>query len=84
MLEIGWAPCSRHEFDKAPVLGAFNALLETQDEAPLKRAPSFCRYNRAGYADCAHSGQRGSVHRATIISLDRPAARLPGVELPNT
>ena len=86
MLELEWVLRSRYEFDKATILGAFNALLETQelefqDEPALERALSFYRHNPADFADCLHAGQCGSAHRAPMITFDGTAARLPGVEL---
>jgi len=57
MLELEWVLRSRYKFDKWTVLGAFNALLETQelefqDEPALERALSFYRRNSADSADC--------------------------------
>jgi predicted nucleic-acid-binding protein len=86
MLELEWVLRSRYEFDKATVLGAFNALLETQelefqDEPALERALSFYRQSSADFADCLHAGQCGSAGRAPMITFDEVAARLPSVEL---
>jgi predicted nucleic-acid-binding protein len=86
MLELEWVLRSRYEFDKATVLGAFNALLETQelqfqDEPALERALSFYRQSSADFADCMHAGQCGSAGRAPMITFDEIAARLHGVEL---
>lgn len=71
MLELEWVLRSRYEFDKATVLGAFNALLETQelefqDEPALERALSFYRQSSADFADCLHaldSAGRRAAHR---------------------
>lgn len=89
MLELEWVLRSRYEFDKATVLGAFNALLETQelefqDEPALERALGFYRQHPADFADCLHAGQCGSAGRAPMITFDGTAARLPGVELLKT
>ena len=86
MLELEWVLRSRYEFDKATVLGAFNALLETQelefqDEPALERALSFYRQSSADFADCMHAGQCGSAGRAPMVTFDEIASRLPGVEL---
>ena len=85
MLELEWVLRSRYEFDKSTVLGAFNALLETQelefqDEPALERALGFYRQNSADFADCLHAGQYGSAGRVPMVTFDRTAARLPGVE----
>jgi predicted nucleic-acid-binding protein len=86
MLELEWVLRSRYEFDKGTVLGAFNALLETQelefqDEPALERALSFYRQSSADFADCMHAGQCGSAGRAPMITFDEIAAPLQGVEL---
>ena len=86
MLELEWVLRSRYEFDKLTVLGAFNALLETQelefqDEPALERALSFYRQSAADFADCLHAGQCGSASRVPMFTFDEIAARLPSVEL---
>jgi predicted nucleic-acid-binding protein len=86
MLELEWVLRSRYEFEKSTVLSAFNALLETrelefQDEPALERALSFYRQNSADFADCLHAGQCGSADRVPMVTFDRTAARIPGVEL---
>lgn len=89
MLELEWVLRSRYDFDKTAVLSAFNALLETrelefQDEPALERALSSYRQNSADFADCLHAGQCGSAGRVPMVTFDRAAARLPGVELLKT
>jgi predicted nucleic-acid-binding protein len=86
MLELEWVLRSRYELDKSTVLGAFNALLETQelefqDEPALERAVSSYRDSSADFADCLHAGQCGSAGRSPMITFDETAARLPNVEL---
>jgi predicted nucleic-acid-binding protein len=86
MLELEWVLRSRYKLDKSTVLGAFNALLETQelefqDEPALERALSLYRQSSADFADCMHAGQCGSAGRAPMITFDDTAARLPNVEL---
>ena len=86
MLELEWVLRSRYKFDKFTVLGAFNALLETQelefqDEPALERALAFYRQNSVDFADCLHAGQCGSAGRVPMITFDEAAARLPSVEL---
>jgi predicted nucleic-acid-binding protein len=86
MLELEWVLRSRYELDKSAVLGAFNALLETQelefqDEPALERALSLYRDGSADFADCLHAGQCGSAGRSPMITFDETAARLPNVEL---
>jgi len=59
-LELEWVLRSRYRLDKADILAAFNALLETQeidvqDEAALERALHHYRNGAAEFADCMHS-----------------------------
>ena len=61
MPELEWVLRSRYRFDKATVLQAFNALLETQElefqtEAALERALHLYRQGAAEFADCLHAG----------------------------
>lgn len=86
MLELEWVLRSRYKFEKSAVLGAFNALLETQeleiqDEPALERALSLYRQSSADFADCMHAGQCGSAGRVPMFTFDDIAARLPNVEL---
>lgn len=89
MLELEWVLRSRYRFDKATVLGAFNALLETQelefqDEAALERALHLYRLAAADFADCLHTGICGQVGRVPLVTFDVRAARLPNVEILQT
>ncbi len=89
VLELEWVLRSRYLLDKVTVLGAFNALLETQelefqDEAALERALSLYRQSSADFADCLHAGQCGSAGRAPMVTFDETAARLPNVQLLQT
>lgn len=85
ILELELVLRSRYQFDKATVLGAINALLETQelefqDEAALERAMHLYRSGLAEFADCVHAGICAAAGRAPMWTFDERAARLPGVE----
>lgn len=85
-LELEWVLRSRYRLDKADILVAFNALLETQeldfqDEAAIERALHHYRNGAAEFADCMHSGICAAVGRSPLLTFDKAAARLPGVEL---
>ena len=85
-LELEWVLRSRYRLDKSDILAAFNALLETQeiefqDEAALERALHHYRNGAAEFADCMHTGICAAVDRAPLLTFDKIAARLPGVEL---
>jgi predicted nucleic-acid-binding protein len=85
-LELEWVLRSRYRFDKAIVLQAFNALLETQElefqsEAALERALHLYRQGAAEFADCLHAGLCGAADRAPLLTFDEKAARLPEIQL---
>jgi predicted nucleic-acid-binding protein len=88
-LELEWVLRSRYQFDKTTVLGAFNALLETQeiefqDEAALERALHLYRRVAADFADCLHAGACAMLARAPLLTFDAKAAHLANVELLST
>ena len=89
ILELEWVLRSRYQFDKATVLGVFNAFLETQelefqDEPALERALSLYRRSTADFADCLHAGQCGAAGRLPMMTFDETAGRLPTVQLLKT
>jgi predicted nucleic-acid-binding protein len=85
-LELEWVLRSRYQYDKATVLGTFNALLETQelefqDEAALERALHLYRRGTADFADCLHVGICSLLGRVPLLTFDAKAARLANVEM---
>jgi predicted nucleic-acid-binding protein len=85
-LELEWVLRSRHGFDKATVMTAFNALLETQeiefqDEAALEHSLHLYRLGAAEFADCLHAGLSRAANRAPLLTFDAKAARLESVEM---
>lgn len=86
LLELEWVLRSRYRFEKARVLGAFTALLETHElefesEAAVERALHFYREGRAEFADCLHAGLCGAADRWPMLTFDKKAARLANAEL---
>jgi predicted nucleic-acid-binding protein len=84
-LELEWVLRSRYQLDKAAVLSALNALLETQeidfqDEAALERALHLYRLASAEFADCLHAGIASGAERSPLLTFDAKAARLAAVE----
>jgi hypothetical protein len=55
--------------------------LEFQDEPALERALNLYRRASADFADCLHAEQCGSAGRASMVTFDETAARLPSIEL---
>jgi len=85
-LELEWVMRSRYEFEKATVLAAFNALLETQeiefqDEAALEHALDQYRAGAAEFADCLHAGISRAADRAPLLTFDNKAARSENVDM---
>ncbi|MEO6080504.1 MAG: type II toxin-antitoxin system VapC family toxin [Steroidobacteraceae bacterium] len=85
-LELEWVLRSRYQLGKADILAAFNGLLDSreiefQDEAALERALTHYRDGAAEFADCMHSGICAAMERSPLLTFDKLAARLPGVEL---
>jgi predicted nucleic-acid-binding protein len=84
MLELEWVLRSRYGFDKSTVLGAFSALLETQElefqtESAIERALHLYRLGAAEFRDCLHAGICGAADRSPMLTFDERAARLPSV-----
>jgi len=86
MLELEWVLRSRYGLDKADVLEAFNALLETQElefqsEAAVERSLHSYRQGVADFADCLHAGLCAAADRAPLLTFDTKASRLEGSQL---
>ena len=86
VLELEWVLRSRYQLDKAVVLQAFTALLETQElkfqaEEALERALHAYRLSSADFADCLHAGLCAAAGWAPLLTFDEKAARLAGIEL---
>lgn len=84
-LELEWVLRSRYRFDKSAILAAFNGLLESQEvefqtEAAVEHALHLYRLGDAEFADCLHAGSCSAEGRSPLLTFDRQAARLPGVE----
>lgn len=85
-LELEWVLRSRYGFEKADILAAFGALLETQeldfqDEPAVERALHLYRETSVEFTDCMHASLCASDGHAPLLTFDRKAARLPSVML---
>jgi predicted nucleic-acid-binding protein len=85
MLELEWVLRSRYRFDRPAVLRALGALLETQElefevEAAVERALHLYRLGAAEFADCLHAGICGAAQRSPLLTFDRLASKMPGVQ----
>ena len=85
-LELEWVLRSRYQFDKPTVVKTFSALLETQEldfenEALLEQSLDFYKHGSADFADCLHAGACAVARRSPLLTFDRGAAKLEGIEL---
>jgi predicted nucleic-acid-binding protein len=85
-LELEWVLRSRYQFDKAHIMEAFIALLETRDiefqsEAAIEWALHLFRTGTAEFADCLHAGLSAVAGYSPMLTFDLKAAKVKGVEL---
>jgi len=85
-LELEWVLRSRYKCDKTVVVGAFNSLLESreiefQEEATVERALSLYAEHVADFADCMHLAVAVTHERLLLVTFDRKASRMEGMEL---
>lgn len=87
LLEVEWVLRSRYRFDKASITAAMDALLsvpelEIQNQTAAEVALwLFKREKSADFADCLHVGLVEHTATPPLLTFDRSAARLDGVEL---
>jgi predicted nucleic-acid-binding protein len=86
MLELEWVLRSRYRLAKPTVLNAFQRLLETlelefQEEAALEMAVFQYRQGAEDFADCLHAGLCSAAGKAPMLTFDRGASQVAGVEL---
>lgn len=88
VLELEWVLRSRYGIGKPEIIGTMNALLETHDllfqfEPAVERAVHLFRRSAADFADCLHASLCAVDGGAPLLTFDRRAGSLPGVELLN-
>lgn len=86
VLELEWVLRSRYGLDKASIVSAMAALLETRElefqlEPAVERALHTYRQGKADFADCLHAGLCAAEDRAPLLTFDAKAARLPDAQL---
>lgn len=84
-LETEWVLRSRYGFPKTDVIDVFVSLLETreilfQDEASIERALFLYRENNIDFADCMHLASAYTHNHLPMVSFDKQATRIEGVE----
>lgn len=85
VLELEWVLRSVYGMDKPAILGALVALLETrelrfQSEPAVERGIEHYRRSVADFADCIHLGLGGTAGELPLLTFDRKAARMTGVQ----
>ena len=85
-LELEWVLRARYRFDKAAVLSAFDAVLETdellfQHDGSVEWALRTYRDGSADFADCLHTALAIWEEFSPLLTFDTRAARLRGAEL---
>lgn len=86
VLELEWVLRSRYELQKADILHAMNALLETRElefqaEPAVERALHSYRLGSADFADCLHAGICAAAGQAPMYTFDTKAAKLAETKL---
>lgn len=86
VLELEWVLRSLYEMKKPRIIEAFVALLETRElvfqfEPALERAIDHFRRVSADFADCIHLGLCGAQGELPLMTFDRKASRMRGVQL---
>ena len=85
VLETEWVLRSRYGFSKADVIDVWVSLLETreiyfQEEASIERALFLYREHPIDFADCMHVASAFTHDHLPIVSFDKQATRIDGVE----
>ena len=85
VLETEWVLRSRYGFSKADVIDVWVSLLETreiyfQEEASIERALFLYREHTIDFADCMHVASAFTHHHLPMVSFDKQATRIDGVE----
>jgi predicted nucleic-acid-binding protein len=86
VLEMEWVLRSAYEFSKEPVIEILIGLLETreisfQDEASIERAIFLYRENNVDFADCLHVATAYTYNELPLMTFDKKATRVEGIEV---
>jgi predicted nucleic-acid-binding protein len=86
LLECEWVLRSRYGLAKDEIFGAFSGLLDStevrvEDEACVEEALYVWRESGAEFADCLIGAKYRALGRASTVSFDERAVKLPGFRL---
>jgi len=84
-LESEWVLRSVYLFSKESIIGVFISLLEAremqfQDEASVERAIFLFREHNVDFADCLHVATAFTHDHLPVVSFDKQASRVEGIE----
>lgn len=85
-LESEWVLRSVYLFSKKSIIEVFISLLETremqfQDEASVERAIFLFREHNVDFADCLHVATAFTHDYLPMMSFDKQASRVEGIEV---
>jgi len=85
-LESEWVLRSVYLFSKESIIEVFISLLETremqfQDEASVERAIFLFREHNVDFADCLHVATAFTHDYLPMMSFDKQASRVEGIEV---
>ena len=85
VLETEWVLRSVYKFSKESILGVFVNLLEAremtfQEEASVERAIFLFREHNLDFADCLHGATAFTHDHLPLMSFDKQATRVEGIE----
>ena len=83
--ETEWVLRSVYTFSKESIIEVFVSLLETremqfQDEATVERAVFLFREHNVDFADCLHVATAFTYEQLPMMTFDKKASRVDGVE----
>ena len=88
-LEMEWVLRSAYQFSKETVIELFVGLLEVreisfQDEASMERAIFLYRKHNVDFADCLHVATAYTHDQLPLVTFDKKATRVDGIEVVST
>ncbi len=86
VVELEWVLRTSYGLSKDEIIALFGSLLETRqikfhEEASVERAVHLYRHSKADFADCLHLACTFTQSALPLVTFDKTAARLDGVEL---
>lgn len=89
VVELEWVLRTSYQLPKTELIALFGHLLETRqikfhEEELVERAIHLYRHSKADFADCLHLACSDTQSAFPMMTFDKKAARLNGVELLTT